>query len=225
MSKLLLVLGILLIVVSVPILLIGIMDTENSPIGTLLESTACNSPEKLVVETTYYSMPNGESGQNYTYFCEIEPGQRRDVSGQAFIIIGGSFIIPFGLGMLFTFIGAWGVARKTSKNLQKNMDEYFIKYPQAQGGGGQGEYSLGGNSMTGSETVIDLRGHRGNIPPQAQEILNSVLGNVSSATIQGQGDNSLSSRLKQLAEAYENDLITKEEYDKVRQSILDSLDD
>ncbi len=219
MSKLLLILGILLIIVSIPILLIGIMDAENSPIGTLLEATACNPAEKLVVESSYWSMPNGESGQNFTYFCEIEPGQRRSVTDKAVLIIGGSFVIPFGIGMLLTFIGSWGVARSKSKKLQENMESYFNTYPQARGTG------FGGQSFSVSENVIDLRGNKGNIPPQAQEILNSVLGNVSSATIHGQSGNSLSARLKQLEEAYENDLITKEEYDKVRQAILDSMDD
>jgi hypothetical protein len=219
MSKLVLIVGILLIVVSVPILLVGIMDTENSPIGTLLKSTACNPPEKLVSESTYYSMPNGESGQNFTYFCEIEPGQRRDVSDKAFIVIAGSFVIPFGLGMLFTMVGATGVARNKSRKLQESMGDYFNTYPQAQGTG------LGGQTFSGSETVIDLRGNKGDIPPQAQQILNSVLSNFPTATVQTQGDTSLSERLKQLEEAYENDLITAEEYNTVRQAILDSLDD
>mgnify|MGYP003635471389 CR=1 FL=1 len=210
----------MLLIVSVPILLVGIAGTEGNPVTNLLEATACTTGEKLVVESTYYSMPNGESGTNMTYFCEIEPGQRRSVTDKAVLIIGGSFVIPFGIGMLFTFIGSWGVARNVSKRMNKNVEEYFNTYPQLKPTG-----LAGGQSLSNNETVIDLRGHKGDIPPQAQQILNSILGNVSSATIQGQGGNSLSARLKQLEEAYENDLITKEEYDKVRQSILDSMDD
>ena len=221
MSKLVLILGILLIIISVPILLMGISGTEGNPMTSLLESVTCKSPEKLVVESTYYSMPNGESGTNMTYFCEIEPGQSRSVTDIAVLVIGAGFVVPFGIGMLFTIGGASAVARNTSKNMQSNMVDYFNKYPQAQGSVAQSrnQYDLGGQ-----ETVIDLQGNA-NIPPQAQQILNTVLGGFASAATQAQGGNSLSARLKQLEEAYKNDLITKEEYDKVRESILDSMDD
>lgn len=222
MSKLILILGILLIIISIPILLLSLDSSASNPITGILEATMCKAPEELVIDSTYYSMPNGESGVNLTYFCEIEPGQRRSVTDQAVLIIGGSFAVPLVVGILFTIVGAGAVARNKSKKMIANLDDYFTKYPQAQGPVGGG---LGGHSLGGQENVINLRGNQGNIPPHAQQILNSVLGGVASATTQGQGGNSLTARLKQLEEAYENDLISKEEYDKVRGSILDSMDD
>jgi len=223
MSKLILILGIILNVTAVIFLLTGLADAEGNPITSLIESVACNSPEKLVVESTYYSMPNGESGTNMTYFCEIEPGQRRSVTDSAVLVLGGGFVIQLGLGILFTIVGATAVARNKSKKMLVNMDDYFSRYPQAQGP--TATMGVSGHNLSGQETVIDLRGNQANIPPQAQQILNSVLGSVASSVTQAQGGNSLSARLKQLEDAYENDLITKEEYDKVRQAILDSMDD
>ena len=71
---------------------------------------------------------------------------------------------------------------------------------------------------------INLRDEQATIPPQVQQLLNSVLGGVVSSVTPGQGI-SLSERLTQLEEAYETDLITTEEYNKVRQASLDSMDD
>lgn len=212
MSKLLLILGIILIIASVPILLIGILSIEDSPIRNILESTACNPPEKLMVETVSYSINSGGHGQTSHFFCEIEPGQRRNVTDTAVLVIGGSFLIPFGLGVLFTMVGARSLARRRATQFQTDMASYLGAFQQRSG-------------VEEQETVIDLRSNQSTISPQAQQILNSVLGGVASAVTQGLGDNSLSARLTQLEEAYENDLITKEEYDKVRQAILDSMDD
>ena len=213
MSKLTLIIGILLIIVSVPILLIGIMDTENSPTVDIIESIACNPPEKLVVESQYWSQPNGESGQSFEYYCEIEPGLRRSVMETALLVIGGSFLIPFGLGMFLTLASSRQLARRRMDAYQTQMSDYFNAFQQ--------EYP----TASVESTVINLRDKQGEIPPQAQQILNSVLGSFSSAMTQGQLGGSLSERLAQLEEAYEKNLISKLEYDKVRQAILDSMDD
>ena len=51
------------------------------------------------------------------------------------------------------------------------------------------------------------------------------LSSVTAATVHQTGPDDLSDRLQQLKDAYNKNLITKEEYDRVRQAILDSMDD
>ena len=210
MSKFILLLGIVLIIISVPILFIGILDPENSPFTEIIGSIACKPPEKIVTETTNWSQPNGESGSSTEYFCEIEPGQRRDVMETAFLVLGGSFAVPLVAGILMTIIGANGVARQATKQMTSNINDYFSTYPPQQ---------------TSSSTVINLRDKKGEIPPEAQEILNDVLGGFTTAFTQAGSKGTLSDRLEQLNEAYNNDLISKEEYERIRQAILDSMDD
>ena len=218
MSKLLLILGIALIIVSVPVLLIGILGTEDSPVGSILESMACKSPEKLVVVKNNYSMPNGEHGQTSNFYCEIEPGQRRNVTDTVVVAMIVAFLIPFGFGMLFTMVGSTRLARRRAKNFSADMAQYANLANFAD------TFQMG-QGLDVQETVIDLRGKKGNISPQAQQVIDNFFGGVATTVKQTQDGNTLSGRLTQLEEAYENDLISKEEYDKVRQAILDSMDD
>jgi len=208
MAKWVLVFGIILIIISVPILMIGILDPENSPFTEIIGSIACKPPEKIVTETTNWSQPNGEFGQSTDYFCEIEPGQRRNVMDTAFMVLAGSFAVPLVGGILLTILGANAVARRATRRFTSNMDDYLNTLPPLQ---------------TSSSTVVNVRDHKGEIPPETQEMLKDVLGRF--ATAFPNVEKSLSDRLEQLNEAYNNDLISKEEYDRIRQAILDSMDD
>ncbi|MGJ3238870.1 MAG: SHOCT domain-containing protein [Anaerolineae bacterium] len=58
------------------------------------------------------------------------------------------------------------------------------------------------------------------IPPKAQAILQQVVGSLGLVT-----GETLADRLQQLEDAYQQGLITKTEYQRVRQAILDRMDD
>lgn len=211
MSKLTLLFGILLIGISIPILLTGVLNPQGSFIATAVETIACQLPEKLVTETNSYAMPNGEFGQTTRFYCEIEPGQQRDVTDSAFVILGASFVIPFGLGIILTIGGSRALARRRANSFQHNMTDYIESFQQDYGS---------------PKPVVNVhRTSRQEIPPEAQEILSNLLGGVISSATGGLSNISLSGRLTQLEDAYKKNLITPEEYEKVRQAILDSMDD
>lgn len=200
MNKFMITLGILLIIISVPILVITISATDDeSELSQVFESMVCNAPERLVINR---STSLGDDGQTINMYCEIEPGQRREVTATFVIITVVAFGIPFGLGMILTM---WGAFRAQAR-ARKNMSEYMVSMP---------------DPKTGASTVVKVRGNINNMSPEAQQLINSQLGGVAGNV----GKSSLTQRLQQLDDAYENDLISKEEYDRMRQAILDSMDD
>lgn len=210
MSKLWLVLGTFFEIFAIAFLLMGVLNAEDSPVTQIIGIVACKPPEKMVTETENWSQPNGEFGQSITYYCEIEPGVQREVTGTAFGILAAGFAIPLILGIILITVGARGLVRQQSRKYSAAIDDYFTQYPPVQ--------------TTTSSHVVDLRSGQANIPPEAQEILTNVLGGFATAfTSDGKG--TLAERLQQLEDAYEQDLIRKDEYDKVRQAILDSMDD
>lgn len=209
MSKLMLILGILLTVVPIPIFVMSMIEPEEGPMSGIIKAIVCEPYETMIVERVGWT-DYGESGENHYYYCEIEPGQQREVTGPAVLVLIAGFAGPLVAGILLITIGSMGLVRRRVSNFTNNMEDYLSTVPHV---------------ASGSSTVIDLRGNSGNIPPQTQELINSVLGGFAGTVAQATGKGSLTQRLQQLDEAYENDLISKDEYDRVRQAILDSMDD
>lgn len=204
MNKFIIILGIVLIIISIPILVITISATDDeSELSQVFESMVCNAPEQLVINRR---MSFDGEGQTINMYCEIEPGQRREVTATFVLITVGAFGIPFGLGMILTM---WGAYRAQAR-ARKNMSNYLVSMP---------------DPKSGKSTVVKVRGNINNMSPEAQELINSSLGGVAGNVPQSTDKGSLSGRLEQLNEAYNNDLISKDEYDRMRQAILDSMDD
>lgn len=208
MNKLLIILGIVLIVISIPVIVLATTVEEGSQVYEMMESIACNSPEKLIITRSITMDMDGESIE---FFCEIEPGQRRDVTPTVVLLIIAGFMIPFGLGMFLVMFTSFRMKKQFTNRVSRQMAGYVSDFQQ-------NEYPI-------QSTVINLRGNQDKIPPETQEMLNNVLGGFASSFTPETGKGSLTQRLKQLDEAYENDLISKDEYDRVRQAILDSMDD
>ncbi|MAU12729.1 MAG: hypothetical protein CL607_23100 [Anaerolineaceae bacterium] len=167
-------------------------------------SFLCDSDETMTALRQNWSMPNGESGQNIIYLCEDQAGEQRNISDSMIPIM----IVGFGglltVGILMTI----GAASKASSTKSKNTFAYD----------------------SGTVNLIDMNNKdvkikRGDLDPQTQDLLKQVLSSVTAATVHQTGPDDLSDRLQQLKDAYNKNLITKEEYDRVRQAILDSMDD
>ena len=105
MSKFLIRVGLLLMVVAFILLIMGVLNTENSPLSSVIQAVACKPAEKLIIDTQSYSLPNGDNGQTINFFCEIEPGQQRNVTDKAILVLGGSFVVPFLVGLFMTIVG------------------------------------------------------------------------------------------------------------------------
>ena len=80
----------------------------------------------------------------------------------------------------------------------------------------------------GNATFVSYQGDMDDMPDDARDIIEQMLGGVitqASTSSSAMQSASLSDRLQQLEEAYQKNLISKAEYDKVRQAILERMDD
>lgn len=210
MGRFLMFLGFLLIGAAVVFLLVGIFATDNPTISGAIQSFVCSPNEELVIERNRWSLPNGERGENITFFCEIEPGQQRSVTDAVVPIFIAGFAIPLMLGIFMIIAGAAKGAKTMTNNLGSQMNSYLADFDQGDG----------------VARTVNVQSNMQNIPPETRDMIENMLGCVITNATQASSPNiSLSDRLQQLEEAYEKRLISQEEYDKVRQAILDSMDD
>ena len=194
-----------MIIGSIAFLLLTIFAAGHPLISDPIEFLTCADNETLRIETQAWSLPNGERGINVTYFCDNEAGIERSVTDAAALIQGGIFIALLFVGILF-LIG--GIARYGDK-LEKQS---WTQQLEAQ--------------LAGQTDTVNVDPKIKKLPPETREIVENVMNTViAGVTDADMHSASLSERLEQLNEAYNNDLISKEEYDRVRQAILDSMDD
>ena len=173
----------------------------------IISPFACDDNETLTQIQRSVQSYEG-NGVTIDFFCEDSEGDDRNVTGTAVMVI----IIGFGgllvTGILSIFVGASIV----SKNLSQNF-----------GGVIAGQY---GTVLNTQSSTIDLRDGsfqqaKGQLPPE----LRNMMKQASDQLDQLSGDDTLAHKLKQLEDAYEQRLISREEYDKARTAILDKMDD
>jgi len=208
MGRLILFAGIILVIVGV----IGIGTSFSNftpPDISDFEASAqdlCEEGEKLVEErgASEFTPGNGYSS-SVRYFCENLEGQRREVTAQFVENIFGeiSTIFP-ALGGSLLFVGLCGLGGLLA----------FIGFLAVIIGGGSRSKTV--NVPVGVPTGTRLGGQ----PISSSADLASFLGSSSSKPT---SNTDLTARLRQLENALKNGLISQEEYDRLRQQILDSM--
>jgi hypothetical protein len=75
-------------------------------------------------------------------------------------------------------------------------------------------------------SVVTVTGHQvDSLPPEAAEVIRQVLGGFQASASQFAMSGDLASRLRQLQEARDANLIYEDEYNRLRQQILDAMED
>jgi hypothetical protein len=221
MGRFLLLLAFLLLGLAIFLLVILVHGGENEWANLIFKTALCKENEELVQWTGNYiprSSSSSTGGYETAFYCEDSEGEQRDVTLETVGIMMGGFVIPFISALILFFVAAAVMTTNRMKSATKNV------------------FDLAGGSPTwntltqqqGQMTVIDLRDgsyQAGEIPPeklaQVQQIMNSFgLPNFFEAA----GGNTLTERLQQLEDARREGLITTEEHQRLRQEILDNLD-
>lgn len=157
----------------------------------------CEPGERITFEQQRFE----QAFQNFriVYYCEDNEGQRREINAQLSVVGTFGFMIPFAIGMLMVMAGILLVRRERHKKMLQ---------------------SLGGGNMP-SGTNFNFSQAKMSPSQQAQvgQILQSMTNTSSSSA---NPSTTLAERLKQLEDAYEQGLITEDEYQKARQAILDN---
>jgi hypothetical protein len=236
MARILIVLGTLLDIIAIGML---IAFTNNSaPTTALSQSLVCNTGETYQEELgrmVAASSTGSSRGREFFAYCVGREGERRDVTSQAFIVKAGAFVVPFVGGLLFTLIGITALVQGRSRRMTQQVIEGFGLGADAlapQPSSGRTPLVVTKTFQTGDQgATVFINGQQASaadIPPEVSGILKQFFGDFQASAAQmqsmaGRGD--LVSRLKQLQEARDANLISQEEYDRTRRQILDSMDD
>lgn len=138
---------------------------------------------------------NTNSTRSLRWYCENLERQRRDVSDGVIGFMIISFVVPLLVGIFVIIWGASGVKRRQTQRMVNAW-------------------------QSGSGTV-----NMSNIPPDVLATVERITGQLFNSNINQTDQPTLSERLKQLEDARKKRLIDDLEYQRVRQAILDSMDD
>lgn len=184
----------------------GLMDTATTPLDA---TEYCNAGETLEQETgaSVYTPGNGYAS-SIQYYCVDDAGNRRDVTGDfvenlmggvdgIFSNVGGlvsSSLMMTGLTMVGIVLLIIGFIVSARRRASGAMAPV-------------GVYTSGMTTRIGGTNLNDVLQQVQQFKSQ-QQPLNS---------------NDLMGRLQQLEKAYEAKLITKDEYDRLREQLLNSM--
>lgn len=223
---------ILLIIVVVPVLP---LFEENATIDAYLQTMLCAPNQSIIREQ--YSGPSSEGGTSYSMnvYCTDRELVRDDVTGKWVIVGAVAFVIPLLLGILLLVIRSprrmiqdelfgtsddWGSTVGTSGTTRTvqtpgmtvttfnsgpiNMDQPLeIK---------EGVVRFGGIEMKVPGLTAD----------RVQALQNQMQAHNVFGAMSGGDELSLADKLKQLQEARDAGLLSADEYDRLRQQILDA---
>jgi putative oligomerization/nucleic acid binding protein len=205
MGKWMLLLGIVLMGVAIVALVMGL---SNSPQTTAISQSLVCKPGEKYVEELGSTVTEGTRTLGREFFAYCVGDGRRDVTPQAFAVKAGMFAVPFVAGLLLFIFGIFVMTWRGSRAVMRQV------------------ISAAGSPVTpvivtrqpASKIVVNGQ-EVDAVPPEVDKILKGMFGD----TMQNRGN--LADRLRQLQEARDAGLISSDEYERVRQQILDSMDD
>jgi hypothetical protein len=175
---------------------------NNATIMGLLEPVLCESGETLSQDTSVYTDTRGTTRSPH-YYCEGDTTPRREVTDTATLYGVIGFVGPFLIGLLMVIGGAIWMARRATQTMTSQ-----ILTPSIPGGSYQ-------PAADGSFTV-----NAGGVPIRIQTSGQTARPGVG-GVIQAQPNASTAAKLQELQSLLGQGLISQEEYNKLRQEILD----
>lgn len=167
---------------------------ENHPLLTnTLEPLFCKASENLVEETLVQRDLRG-TVSSPRYYCENEAGERRDVTNKAVLYGIVGFVVPFLGGLFLSIAGLTGIARKGVSSAL-DMSRYTP--------GEDGTLRVGG---------IPVRVSAAGTPSAGS----------SSAGASSAGSKTAAEKLREIENLRAQNLITEDEYARLRAEVLDS---
>ncbi|MBZ0299064.1 MAG: gas vesicle protein GvpG [Anaerolineae bacterium] len=221
MSKLVLFLGILLMIGAIGILLFFVLLPEdmqsNQSVAAIHDALFCSPGEhyRQDIGGLVYGSDTQPLGRELTIYCENNEGQPRDVTGRSIAIMMGAFAVPFVLGLFMTIGSSIAMTARWSRRLMASAGSPPVTVYT----------NVPGKGVQHRTTVTQLSDAQ--VPAEAAEMIQQIMAGFQASAAQMQADepNDLVSKLRQLEEARSANLISASEYDRLRQQILDRMDD
>jgi hypothetical protein len=235
MAMIRIIIGVGLMVIAFVILFLFIGGPENPLVANIMTALNCQPGERFVqVLGGYVYNSDGSSGQEFNFYCQSEIG-RRDVTGQGVVegIVG--YLVPFLTGLGLTLTGSFAVTRRRSKTAVSAKAGFTSpSSTQTDPFGNPINITDFQADVTGQPlhmpSIITMNGKQTNftdLPPETAQKIEQTLGKLGMMMTSGtftmhSGD--LSDKLQQLQEARDKNLITQEEYDRIRTEILTHME-
>lgn len=204
--------GSLLMLLGFAIMGFFIMPTgeDAGTIHELRKSFLCQPDDQLVYRYQMRMSSSGMSQGNFLY-CISPSGEETDVTMQSMIYVFGGFMVPFNIGLVITIVAAQKMKTQATTDLMS----------QALGGTlndaiARGSVQVTKQNYTVSPDNFDLDAFLKQLNINDPDIVQTTSSSRSSS-----GSKTLTEKLKDLQTAYDKHLISKEEYDRLRQRILD----
>ena len=182
---------------------------NNSTLMDLQETVYCSNGETFVQDFHTQTDLRGtvRGGQIY---CVDASGNQRNVTGKAFLYAGVGFAVPFVVGLLL-LIG--GSAALTGSGVRG-----VLKRAKTQ------------PTTSGAPPLVVRMNHTGTAPrdfspenpEEFQQLFDVIAQQADRAGINSAND-TLSERLRQLEDARSANMISSEEYERLRREILDNM--
>jgi hypothetical protein len=226
--------GIIFMVGAFVVLFMFIQGPEdNALVGQVMTSLHCREGEHFVQEVGAYVDNFGTSadGRTVNFYCEDERERQREVTGEAVLTLIAGFAVPFILGLLIMLWGIFALAWKAMRGVTNAaMNGFGGSVVQT------GQPSMFGQPVTTSTTYMTVDGKQvdpSQVPPEKMQQIQDVFKALGMNAPQ-MGSNMVSSstpmtgadfvaQLKQLEDARNQNLITQDEYDRMRKEILDKM--
>jgi hypothetical protein len=234
-------LGFLLIGAAIVTIFVLISAANDTSSNGLFKSLVCQPGEKFTeVLGDYITDSNGGRGRQTNYYCDNGDGGRRDVTFSVFGIIFAAFGIPLVAGILMMIWGGFALARR-----QRNAILSMVGNAVSGGFVPSGTtVNFGTAPITPAPsdpnnpfpfdqpgvpvrtaTVFTINGQQvapAQLNPQMAQLVQQVLSGLNVGMSHMDWSKiGLSERLQQLQDARSKNLITEEEFQRLRQHLLD----
>ena len=203
--------AVLFAVIVIPVL----PSTEDSAtVNDYLTPLLCQPGEKLIREQ-YHMRDSRGTSYSMTPYCVNSERQREDVTGRWVLIGGGGFAVLLLIGIFVIIAGATAAARRLTS-------QTFQAFPNSYGGTDFTVINSSGNTPKNidfSNGTLKINGFEIKMDGLTQDKINALKAQMQA----NMGGGDLTTKLKQLQEAKDNGLISSDEYDRLRQKILDDV--
>jgi hypothetical protein len=185
-----------------------VMFENNSTLMNLQETLYCRDGETFVQDFHTQSDLRGTVRGGQIYCVDDASGQQHNVTGKAFLYAGVGFAVPFIVGLV---LGMGGITALTGSGVRA-----VVRRASAQTAAGGAPMIVRVNQR---EMALD------DLPPDTADLIQQALGAAQHVVANRGAANAapLADRLRQLQDARSANLISSEEYERLRREILDNM--
>lgn len=210
------------------VVLPSIMSLDDVPGATpVFQNLLCERGETIDVHRQVYNPRPGSTTYSAEFFCVRESGVERDVSGKMILMGIVGFTLPFLIGLFCIISGSASLKKKRSDSTAALLQGFGISADRSSYDVRTTLSGLSSEQANMIESLRSLKASKGTVNPEdVKSVLEGFGFSTGGAntfqvmTSHMGGQDTPADRLKALKNAYDQGLITQDEYESKRKDIL-----